>query len=68
MVIDGETGVLVPSRDPVALAAAIEELVHDPARARACGLAGRARALSTFGVAAHVERVCATYEALLAAR
>jgi L-malate glycosyltransferase len=41
MVRDGETGVLVPAHDPAAMAAAVEALVEDPARARR--LAGKAR-------------------------
>jgi glycosyltransferase involved in cell wall biosynthesis len=67
MVVDGVTGTLVPSRSPAVLAGAIEALVGDPARARAYGAAGRARALSTFSVAAHVAHVGAAYDALLAA-
>ena len=43
---DGRTGVLVPPSDPGALAAAIDALVADPARARRLGQAGRARAAS----------------------
>ncbi|MFK5690781.1 glycosyltransferase family 4 protein [Ornithinimicrobium sp. LYQ92] len=38
----GETGLLVPPSDPAALAAAIDSLAADPARARAMGAAGRA--------------------------
>ena len=42
MIADGETGRLVPPNDPPALAAAVSELLHDPARARS--MARRARA------------------------
>lgn len=38
----GETGLLVPPSDPAALAAAVDRLVADPARARELGRAGRA--------------------------
>jgi glycosyltransferase involved in cell wall biosynthesis len=38
---DGETGKLVPERDPAALGQAIVELMADPARARRLGEAGR---------------------------
>jgi len=38
---DGETGVLVPVADPPALAAAVVELLRDPARCREMGRAGR---------------------------
>jgi alpha-maltose-1-phosphate synthase len=49
IVSDGETGLLVPPRDPAALARALSELLADPVRARLLGAAGRARALSRFG-------------------
>ncbi|WP_237758089.1 glycosyltransferase [Anaeromyxobacter sp. PSR-1] len=49
IVADGETGLLVPPRDPAALAAALGALLADPARARAMGAAGRARAAARFG-------------------
>ena len=41
---DGEAGVLIPARDPIALAEAIGTLLQDPARARTLGEAGRRRA------------------------
>jgi glycosyltransferase involved in cell wall biosynthesis len=43
IVREGETGLLVPPGEPVALAAALERLLADPARARAMGARGRAR-------------------------
>jgi len=42
LVLDGETGLLVPPDDPDALAAAIERLLHDPDGGRSLGVAGRA--------------------------
>ena len=47
-VVDGVTGLLVPLRDPAALAAAIGALVADPARRAAMGAAGRARACEVY--------------------
>jgi glycosyltransferase involved in cell wall biosynthesis len=42
-VLDGITGVLVPPRDPPALARALEDLLRHPARARELGGEGRRR-------------------------
>ena len=47
-VVDRVTGLLVPVRDPAALAAAIGALVADPARRAAMGAAGRARACEVY--------------------
>jgi glycosyltransferase involved in cell wall biosynthesis len=62
IVRDGETGLLVPPGDPVALAAALERLLGDPARARAMGARGRARIFAGglwTHVAARLERALA---------
>ena len=48
VVVDGETGLLVPPGDATALADAINELVAAPERARAFGEAGRGRAVDEF--------------------
>jgi glycosyltransferase involved in cell wall biosynthesis len=71
IVADGETGLLVPPRDPGALARALGELAADPARARRMGEAGRARALQRFGwdrTAAGILRVLQPERAVDAAR
>lgn len=49
IVVDGETGLLVPARDAGALGGALSALLADPARARRMGAAGRSRALTRFG-------------------
>jgi glycosyltransferase involved in cell wall biosynthesis len=66
MIVDGETGALVPTRDATRLADAIETLVRDPERVGALGRAGRERARTAFSVEAHAERVQAVYDRLLA--
>lgn len=60
IVVDGETGLVVPPQDPHALARAILALASKPDRVRAYGAAARRRALESFseeGAAAGVERV-----------
>jgi glycosyltransferase involved in cell wall biosynthesis len=46
IVIDGETGVLVPPRQPAAFAAAVRGLLTDPTRRHAMGRAAQARVLT----------------------
>ena len=46
---DGVTGVLVPPRDPEALAAAARALLDDSARRRRMGVAARRRAVERYG-------------------
>jgi glycosyltransferase involved in cell wall biosynthesis len=48
MLIDGESGLLVPPDDLAALVRALGRLLADPARRRALGEAGRARLASAF--------------------
>jgi colanic acid/amylovoran biosynthesis glycosyltransferase len=50
MVEDGSSGELVPEHDPVALAAAIERLITDPARSRQLGARGREIAREKFSI------------------
>ena len=69
VVVDGVTGLLVAydPADPAALetglADAINSLVADPARAKAMGLAGRARAIADFSWDAIAQRTVAVYRA-----
>jgi glycosyltransferase involved in cell wall biosynthesis len=65
MIVDGETGCLVPPRDPRRLADAIDSLTADPARAAALGAAGRRRAEREFSVETHARRAQATYDGVL---
>jgi glycogen(starch) synthase len=48
VVLDGETGWLVPPEDPAALAAVLAAVLADPAEARRRGEAGRVRAAEHF--------------------
>jgi glycosyltransferase involved in cell wall biosynthesis len=48
LVVDGETGLVVPPRDPIALRAALERLLADPELRRRLGAAGRTRAGELF--------------------
>ncbi|MCX6030234.1 MAG: glycosyltransferase [Chloroflexi bacterium] len=61
---DGVTGRVVPPRDPPALAAAIRELLADPPRLAAMGVAARARVEAEFDQDVMVTRVLALYESL----
>ncbi len=58
--VDVTNGVLVPARDPEALADAIETLAADPAR-RAELAAGARRSSTRFDIARSVERIEAVY-------
>lgn len=62
---DGVTGRVVPPRDPAALAAAIRELLADPAQMSAMSAAAQARVAAEFSQSVMVERVLSTYQALL---
>jgi len=65
-VADGETGILVPPRDPAALAKALLSLLADPDRARRMGTAGRGRVTAMFTIDRMISSVERAYEALLA--
>lgn len=62
----GETGLVVPPRDPTALARAIAELLADDARRAALGRAAQARAVAEFNKERMIERVLTLYEEILA--
>ncbi len=64
VVVDGETGHLVPARDPGALAAALLDLSRRPDEARAMGEAGSRRVRRSFAL----DRMVAEYAAMYAGR
>jgi glycosyltransferase involved in cell wall biosynthesis len=57
VVVEGKTGLLVPRRDPVALADAMLRLLADHALAEVFGRAGRARVEAHFGEGRMLHRV-----------
>ena len=65
VVVDGETGILVPPRDPAAMASAIVRLLADqPLRTR-MGEAGRRRVEQRFSVETMVRNTLRVYERVL---
>jgi glycosyltransferase involved in cell wall biosynthesis len=66
IVLDGRTGLLIPPRDPAALAGAVGEVLRDPGRAREMGASGRRRRREEFDISRTVEAVQELYEELYA--
>ncbi len=60
-VLDGETGFVVPRRDPRALADALARLARDPELRDRFGGAGRARAKRLFGPEREIDEYEAFY-------
>jgi glycosyltransferase involved in cell wall biosynthesis len=66
LVVDGQTGVLVPPRDAAALRAALERLLADRALRRRMGAAGRDRARRFLSWSAVTDATIAAYREALA--
>jgi glycosyltransferase involved in cell wall biosynthesis len=64
-VLPGETGWIVPSEDPAALATAIDELLADPDRARRMGERARELGVERFRIDATVDAYLAMYRRIL---
>ena len=65
IVVEGETGLLVPPGDPDALARAITRVLRDPDLAARLGRAGRARVEAHFGLDGMVAHTDDLYQQLL---
>jgi glycosyltransferase involved in cell wall biosynthesis len=65
LVMDGETGLVVPTRDPVALRAALDRLLGDPGLRRRLGSGGRERAQEHFSWDVVTEATVAAYRMAL---
>jgi glycosyltransferase involved in cell wall biosynthesis len=65
VVVEGETGFLVPSQKPEPLAAALERLLSDHTLAASFGRAGRARVEAHFSEATMLQRVEALLDQLV---
>ena len=64
--MDGETGLLVPPRDPEALATAIGRLLSNVELRRNLGVQARRRARADFTIERMAERIEEVYARLLA--
>lgn len=65
IVEDGQTGYVVPPRDPQALEDAIEKVLSDPDRAAQMGRKGRERVIANFSADIHASKMKALFESLL---
>lgn len=68
VVVEGETGLLVPAGSPEPLGDAILALLRDPARRASMGAAGARRARARFHASAVVQQLQALYDDFLATR
>jgi glycosyltransferase involved in cell wall biosynthesis len=65
IVVDGETGLLVPPEAPCALAEALALLIREPERRRSLGKAARALAMARYDWRACAEVMERLYETVL---
>ena len=68
LVVDGESGVLVPPRDPPAMAAAVKRLLNDPDLASRLGVDARARVEAGFSSEVRLDRIEELYRGLIAGK
>ena len=65
IVIDGETGILVPPKNPKALADAISNMLRNPERSREMGIKGQKRLVQEFSVDKMIVETEKIYEEFL---
>ena len=68
IIVDGETGMLIPPGDPEAIARAVNALMADPARRARMAVAGRARAEEKFSWTSIAARTLEFYAELIQQR
>lgn len=68
IIAHGENGILTPTGDVPALAAALESLLRNPQQARLLGQAGRRHVLSNFTITQTAEKVMDVYHSVLSHR
>jgi glycosyltransferase involved in cell wall biosynthesis len=68
LVIDGRTGLLVPPRDPAAIAGAVLKMLEDPGLRRETAHAGRLLVEAKFSTRAKLDATEALYRRLVAGR
>ena len=66
LVVDGEVGLLVPPRDPDAIASALTRLVGDPDLRTQLGAAARRRVVQHFSTEKRIDKLEALYRQILA--
>ena len=64
IISDGETGLLIPPKDPIALCGAIQTLLSDPQKTIKMGIDGRKSAMERFSLQKNVEQYINLYEEL----
>ncbi len=68
LVVDGESGVLVPPRSPSAMATTVKRLLSDPELSGRLARAGRNRVAAGFSSEVRLDRIEALYRRLIAER
>ncbi len=68
LIVDGQTGILVPAKDAKAIASAIQYLVSHPEEAKQMGINARKRAVAHFDISICAKRHEEVYSGILGAR